>query len=62
MFIQRCSQDQQWQDQEDQDQDQDRQFKPQLVTNRKSYMGFRLKQKAMTLNDLERSKCIYSHW
>jgi len=28
----------------------------QLITNRKSYMGFRLQQKSMTLNDLERGR------
>jgi len=31
----------------------DMELRRQLITNRKSYMGFRLQQKSMTLNDLE---------
>jgi len=32
----------------------------QLITNRKWYMGFRLQQKSMTLNDLERQFTVLS--
>ena len=32
----------------------------QIITNRKSYMGFRFMQTSMTSNDLEQSKCIYA--